>query len=241
MRFVVDTDAFTNYGGSLDAKEGFTLSDIRVIDDSGTVLFQDDIENPSTMFHYAVSTGFDDWAYYNLNFGSMEELFNFEDSSASNPATNNAPGWSKGSAWAYGQLGSAAGPTDEPSFPYLYGTNLNGNYANNQNSLLTSPTYDIPNDGLAYVTFDKWVCTENSWDAVGLQIQVNGGSWSYFDPQIPGWYDGSPGYSGNQMYGNDAWMSGDCGQTNFENRQAPLSSYSGTKLDLDLDYLQILQ
>jgi hypothetical protein len=160
----------------------------------------------------------------------MEELFNFEDSSASNPATNNAPGWSKGSAWAYGQLGSAAGPTDEPSFPYLYGTNLNGNYANNQNSLLTSPTYDIPNDGLAYVTFDKWVCTENSWDAVGLQIQVNGGSWSYFDPQIPGWYDGSPGYSGNQMYGNDAWMSGDCGQTNFENRQAPLSSYSGDEV-----------
>ena len=69
---------------------------------------------------------------------------------------------------------------------------LNGNYANNQNSLLTSPTYDIPNDGLAYLTFDKWICTENSWDAVGLQIQVNGGSWNYFDPQIPGWYDGSP-------------------------------------------------
>lgn len=230
MRFVVDTDSFTNYGGSLDNKEGLTLSDIRVVDESGAILFQDDIENPSTMFHYAVSPYYDDWAYYSLNFGSMEELFNFEDSTASNPETNNAPGWSKGSAWNYGQLGAGAGPTDEPSFPYLYGTNLNGNYANNQNSLLTSPAYEIPNDGLAYVTFDKWVCTENYWDAVGLEIQVNGGSWSYFDPQIPGWYDGSPGYSGNQMYGNDAWMNGDCGQTNFENRQAPLSSYSGDEV-----------
>jgi len=93
---------------------------------------------------------------------------------------------------------------------------------------------NIPNDGLAYLTFDKWICTENSWDAVGLQIQVNGGSWNYFDPQIPGWYDGSPGYSGNQMYGDDAWMNGDCGQTDFENRQAPLSSYAGDTVKIQI-------
>ena len=186
------------------------------------------------MSHYPVtfgtSTGYDDWNYYILTGGILSEVYGFEDSTAGNPSTSNAPGWSKQSAWNYGQLGTNAGPSDEPSFPYVYGTNLNGNYANNQNSLLTSPTYDIPNDGLAYVTFDKWICTENSWDAVGLQIQVNGGSWNYFDPQIPGWYDGSPGYSGNQMYGHDAWMGGDCNQQEFENRQAPLSSYAGDEL-----------
>ena len=236
IRFVVDTDSWTNYGGNYpgDTQEGFTLEDIRVVDDSGTVLFRDDLENQNTMTHYGTgigtSIGYDDWNYYILTGGVLEEIFGFEDSTASNPTTSNAPGWSKQSAWNYGQLGTNAGPDDEPSFPYVYGTNLNGNYANNQNSLLTSPTYDIPNDGLAYLTFDKWICTENSWDAVGLQIQVNGGSWNYFDPQIPGWYDGSPGYSGNQMYGHDAWMSGDCNQDDFENRQAPLSSYAGDEL-----------
>ena len=237
IRFIVDTDLYTNYGGSYpgDSKEGFTLEDIRVLDSSGLILFRDDLEDPSTMYHYGtnvgtLAAGYDDWSYYVLNGGVMEQIFGFEDSSASDPVASNAIGWSKQSAWNYGQLGSSAGPTSEPSFPYVYGTNLNGVYSNNQNSLLTSPTYEIPNDGLAYVTFDKWICTENSWDAVGLQIQVNGGSWSYFDPQIPGWYDGSPGYSGNQMYGNDAWMGGDCGQTNFENRQAPLSSYAGDEV-----------
>ena len=236
IRFVVDTDSWTNYGGNYpgDTQEGFTLEDIRVVDDSGVVLFRDDLENQNTMTHYGTgigtSVGYDDWNYYILTGGVLEEIFGFEDSTASNPSTSNAPGWSKQSAWNYGQLGTNAGPDDEPSFPYVYGTNLNGNYANNQNSLLTSPTYDIPNDGSAYLTFDKWICTENSWDAVGLQIQVNGGSWNYFDPQIPGWYDGSPGYSGNQMYGHDAWMSGDCNQDDFENRQAPLSSYAGDEL-----------
>ncbi len=234
IRFIVDTDQYTNYGGTYpgDSQEGFTLEDIRVVDDSGTILFRDDLENPSSMFHYGTTVGastgsYDDWGYYTLTGGEMEERFDFEDSTASNPSTGNAPGWTKQSAWQYGQLGSGAGPTQEPSFPYVYGTNLGGSYSNNQNSLLTSPTYEIPSDGLAYLTFDKWVCTENYWDAVGLQIKVNSGSWNYFDPQIPGWYDGSPGYSGNQMYGHDAWMGGDCGQTNFENRQAPLAAYAG--------------
>ena len=237
IRFIVDTDQYTHYGGICcgDSQEGFTLEDIRVVDNSGTILFRDDLDNPTTMFHYGTTVGsslgnYDDWAYYTLTGGELDEQFGFEDSTASSPATSNAAGWSKQSAWNYGQLGTSAGPANEPSFPYVYGTNLNGVYSNSQNSVLTSPTYDIPSEGLAYLTFDKWVCTENYWDAVGLQIKVNSGSWNYFDPQIPGWYDGSPGYSGNQMYGHDAWMGGDCGQTDFENRQASLSSYAGDTL-----------
>ena len=237
IRFIVDTDGGTHYGGICcgDSQEGFTLEDIRVVDNSGTILFRDDLDNPATMFHYGtnvgvLAAGYDDWSYYTLTGGELDEQFGFEDSTASSPTTSNAAGWSKQSAWNYGQLGSSAGPANEPSFPYVYGTNLQGSYGNNQNSLLTSPTYDIPSEGLAYLTFDKWVCTENYWDAVGLQIKVNSGSWSYFDPQIPGWYDGAPGYSGNQMYGHDAWMGGDCGQTDFENRQASLSNYAGDEV-----------
>ena len=236
IRFVVDTDLYTNYGGTFpaDAQEGFTLEDIRVVDDLGTVLFRDDLENQFSMSHYPITfgtaVGYDDWNYYILTGGILSEVYGFEDSTAGNPSSSNAPGWSKQAAWNYGQLGPNAGPDDEPSFPYVYGTNLNGNYANGQNSLLTSPTYQIPTDGSAFLTFDKWICTENSWDAVGLQIKVNSGSWNYFDPQIPGWYDGSPGFSGNQMYGHDAWMNGDCSQDEFENRQAPLSNYAGDEL-----------
>ncbi|MGB0622763.1 MAG: DUF7151 family protein [Candidatus Thalassarchaeaceae archaeon] len=233
IRFVVDTDSWTNYGGNYpgDTQEGFTLEDIRVVDDSGTVLFRDDLENQNTMTHYGTgigtSIGYDDWNYYILTGGVLEEIFGFEDSTASNPTSSNAPGWSKQSAWNYGQLGTNAGPDDEPSFPYVYGTNLNGNYGNGQNSFLTSPTYSIPTDGLAYVTFDKWICTENNWDAIALQFKVNGGSWNYFDPQIPGWYDGNPSYISSI---SDAWMNGDCNQDYFENRKAPLSNYAGDDL-----------
>ena len=143
----------------------------------------------------------------------MENIFGFEDSTASNPSTSNAEGWTKQSAWNYGQLGSNAGPSNEPSFPYVYGTNLNGNYGNGVNSMLTSPTYSIPNDGQAYLRFDKWICTENNFDAIALQFKVNGGSWNYFDPQIPGWYDGNPSYISSITNG---WMAGDCNQDYFE-------------------------
>jgi hypothetical protein len=161
----------------------------------------------------------------------------FEDSTASDPATTNAAGWSKSGSsgacgWQYGQLGSASGAgTQEPSFPYLYGTNLNGNYCNSADAYVKSPVYSIPSNGSTQLTFDKWVCTENYWDAVGLYIKVNNGGWQYFDPGIAGWYDGSVGYSGNAMYGNNAWMSGDCGNGGvFETLVAPLDAYAGDDL-----------
>ena len=85
IRFVVDTDAWTNYGGNYpgDTQEGFTLEDIRVVDDSGIVLFRDDLDNQFSMNHYPVTfgtiVGYDDWSYYTLTGGVLEEIFGFEE------------------------------------------------------------------------------------------------------------------------------------------------------------------
>ena len=238
LRIIVDTDLYTHYGGNYpgDQLEGLTVADLRVVDYNDVILFQDDIDDPTTMSHYGTSVsgttaGIDDWQYHIFSAGIMSDQLGFEDVTASDPSQNNADGWTRsGAAWEYGQLGIAAGPTNEPSFPYVYGTNLDGSYSNNANAFVISPTYSIPADGSAYLTFDKWVCTENYWDAVGMYIKVNNAPWQYFDPGLPGWYDGTPGYSGNAMYGNDVWMGGDCGQSDFENRMAPLDSYAGSNV-----------
>jgi len=239
MRIVVDTDQYTHYGGSYpgDQKEGVTVDAIRVVDYADTVLFQDLVETPSSMFHYGVNQGVDQWTHYIWTRGVQSVQMGFEDSTASDPATSNSAGWSKSGStgtcgWQYGQLGSASGAgTQEPSFPYLYGTNLNGNYCNGADAYVKSPVYSIPSNGSTQLTFDKWVCTENYWDAVGLYFKVNNGGWQYFDPGIAGWYDGSVGYSGNAMYGNNAWMSGDCNNGGiFETLVAPLDAYAGDDL-----------
>ena len=242
MRIIVDTDLYTHYGGSCcgDSREGLTVKEFRVYTDDDTVIFEDDFFTSTTMSDYIATppsgTGSaNDWAHYVLATGDIYESLGFEDSGANAPTVSDADGWSRNptsgsnaNKWSLGQLGSQAGPsTMEPSFPYVYGVNLNGNYGNQADAYLTSPSYEIPANSSATLTFEKWVCTENYWDAIGLYIKVNNGAWQYFDPGITGWYDGSVGYSGNGMYGNDAWMGGDCGQTEFENRQASLSQYAG--------------
>ena len=244
MRIIVDTDQYTHYGGSYpgDEKEGLTVDAIRVVDYNDTVLFQDLVETPASMFHYGATmnsgtAGSDQWVHYIWTRGTQSVSMGFEDSTASDPTTNNAAGWSKSGStgscgWQYGQLGSSSGAgSQEPSFPYLYGTNLNGVYCNNADAYVISPTFSIPANGSTHLTFDKWICTENYWDAIGLYIKVNNGGWQYFDPGIAGWYDGSVGYSGNAMYGNNAWMSGDCNNGGiFETLVAPLDSYAGDDL-----------
>jgi len=246
IRIIVDTDLYNGYGGQYpgDSREGLSVSGMRVYNDSSnstmSPLQNIDFEVSTTFSSYLATPPsgnayIDEWAYYTFTRGDVIELLGFEDSGANNPTVSDAPGWSRsssssstGAKWSLGQLGSSAGPTDpEPSFPYVYGVNLNGDYANNADAYLKSPSYQIPANSSATLTFNKWICTENYYDGIALQIKVNNAAWQYFDPGIAGWYDGSVGYSGNAMYGEDAWMTGDCGQSGFENRQAPLAAYAG--------------
>ena len=257
MRFIVDTDLYNNYGGGFpgDAQEGLTVSEIRVYIDDDNIAHSDDFYTTTTASNYVANppTGAsttNQWGHHIFTTGGQYQSLSFEDSGANAPTVSDASGWSRnpsssstaiGNKWALGQLGPNAGPsTQEPSFPYVYGTNLNGDYGNQADAYLISPSYSIPAGSSATLTFNKWVCTENYWDAVGLYIKVNSGAWTYFDPGIANWYDGSVGYSGNSMFGNNAWMSGDCNQDEFENRQASLSQYAGDtvkfRFRLDTDF-----
>ena len=235
LRAVVDTDGSVNYGGTLDSKEGLTISSIRIYKNSTTLLTEDTLSNQNSFTDYSVNTGAaNDWFYTTMIKGVIDELMSFEDSTANAPTVNDADGWSRnpsggsnGLKWSLGQLGSGAGPILEPSFPYLYGTNLNGAYSGAADAYLISPSYDLPANSTPTLTFEKWVCTYYYYGAVGLFIKVDGGSWQYFDPNIAGWYDGGVWSTVNSMYGNDVWTNGDCSNDYLENRKAPLEAYAG--------------
>ena len=238
MRIIVDTDGGTEYGYPPDSREGLTVSGVRVHVDANTLAHEDDFNTSASATHHLATppsgvADSDEWGHIQL--GMVLQILDFEDSVANAPTVSDADGWSRdpssgsvGRRWTLGQLGTAAGPdTVEPSFPYVYGTNLNGTAGTSTNARLISPTYDIPANTSATLTFEKWICTQVYYNALGLYISVNNGSWQYFDPGIAGWYDGEVVYKDNALHGKHAWMDGDCYQDGFENRRAPLSQYAG--------------
>ena len=196
IRFIVDSDAgIPHYGGISDEQEGLTVDGIRVVDGSGNIVFEDDFEIATSAYHYGAvypypssntQAGADDWAHYVFTRGGQDITKGFEDSTASNPQTSTPIGWTRattsGTAWSYGQLGSGAGPLEEPSFPYLVGTNLGGAYAGSTNSQITSPWYSLPSNSSASLVFDHWACIESPWDGGYIEIKVNNGAWNHFDP-----------------------------------------------------------
>ena len=244
MRIIVDTSRNTGYGGSypMDSREGLTVSGVRVHVDANTLAHEDAFNTSASATHHlatrpsgSVGTDSDEWGHHIVPRGAVLQILDFEDSVVNESTVSDADGWSRdpssgsvGKRWTLGQLGTAAGPdTVEPSFPYVYGTNLNGLYDDNADASLISPTYDIPANTSATLTFEKWICMRFDHDALGLYISVNNGSWQYFDPGIAGWYDGEVGSMSNALYGEPAWLDGDCYQDGFENRRAPLSQYAG--------------
>ncbi len=257
IRFIVDSDAYIpQYGGSpADELEGLTVFAIRIVDGSDNVVFEDDLETTTTMYHYGAvwpspssntQAGVDDWAYYIFAEGDQDVIRGFEDSSASNPSTsmpgggwtrNNANG-AAGAKWSYGQITSAAGPTNsEPSFPYAMAINLGGIYAGNLNADLISPEYTLPANSSSSLVFDHWACFENNWDGGGIFIKVNSGSWNYWDPgnnfydtpSIAYTYAGIP--QGSNYFGSvhctGSGSTYSVATTAFEHKEASLAQYAG--------------
>ena len=166
MRFIVDTDLYNNYGGGFpgDAQEGLTVSEIRVYIDDDNIAHSDDFYTTTTASNYVANppTGAsttNQWGHHIFTTGGQYQSLSFEDSGANAPTVSDASGWSRnpsssstaiGNKWALGQLGPNAGPsTQEPSFPYVYGTNLNGDYGNQADAYLISPSYsDLQQVGL---------------------------------------------------------------------------------------------
>ena len=252
IRFIVDSDQFTpHYGGNApgDSQEGLTVDNIRVVDGSGNIFLEDDFETTTTgAYHYPAvfpnpssntQTGVDDWAHYIFTSGEQDIIKGFEDSTASNPSTNMPSGWTRnnngGASWNYGQISGNTGPSDEPSFPYLMATNLNGAYGASANDILTGPTYSLPANSSASLVFDHWACCEAPWDGAYIQIKVNNGGWNHFDPGA-GFYSHISTYGPftgtntpvfGQLKCTGAGATWTVTDTTFDHKVADLSQYAG--------------
>ena len=256
IRFIVDSDPYApHYGGSApgDEQEGLTVDNIRVVDGSGTIVFEDNFETTTTAHHYGAvfpypssntQAGADDWAHYVFVRGNQDITKGFEDSTASNPSTNMPSGWtrnpnsgSNSNKWSYGQITGNSGPTDEPSFPYAVAINLAGTYGSSLNANLYSPTFSLPANSTASFVMDHWACFENNWDGAGIFIKVNGGSWSYWDPGNNFYDTPSIAYTYTSIpQGSNYFGSVHCtgsgstytvSTTQFESKEASLAAYAG--------------
>lgn len=238
LRIIVDTDYYNNYGGSLDAREGLTVDEIRVVDSSNSMLFLDDLETPSTMTHASIGATADDWQHLVLLRGAQSVRMGFEDSTASAPSVSDAPGWSRTNSmssgscsgdtckWTLNKINSNSGPSDIASFPYAYGVAFSGSYSSYiQEARLFSPSYQIPANGNAFLTFDHWAYMEPTWDGGAVFIKVNNGSWQHFDPG--NWYDSQVSYNYHNLYGYDTFASQSSANGGMKNMQASLLNYQG--------------
>ena len=238
FRIIVDTDYYNNWGGSLDAREGLTVDEIRVVDYSNSILFIDDLDSLSSMAHNSIGATADDWQHLVLLRGSQTVRMGFEDSTASSPSITDASGWSRTNSmssgscsgdtckWTLNKINSNSGPTGTASFPYAYGIAFSGSYSSYiQEARLFSPSYDIPANGNAFLTFDHWTDMEPNWDGGAVFIKVNNGSWQHFDPG--NWYDSQVSYNYNNLYGYDTFSSQSSANGGMKSMQASLLNYQG--------------
>jgi hypothetical protein len=238
FRIVVDTDYYNNWGGTLDAREGLTVDEIRVVDYSNSILFVDDLDSLSSMTHNPIGASADDWQHLVLLRGAQTVRMGFEDSTASAPSITDASGWSRTNSmssgscsgdtckWTLNKINSNSGPGGTASFPYAYGIAFSGSYSSYiQEARLFSPSYDIPANGNAFLTFDHWTDMEPNWDGGAVFIKVNNGSWQHFDPG--NWYDSQVSYNYNNLYGYDTFSSQSSANGGMKNMQASLLNYQG--------------
>ena len=243
LRIIVDTDGSVTYGSPQDNFEGVFLTDISLVTPGTAVLWSDDLSTSTTFFHYAATPPassfggpFDDWGHIQRFGGRVDQTLGFENSFATPPSTEHASGWSHSGStgattWDYGFPGSSLTLSEPKSFPYLYGTGLTGEYSDNWNGYLQSPQYDIPPSG-ATLQFAKWACMDSfDGDGAVLQYKVNNGGWQYFQPSIPGWYDGTKSSTWNNPFGNnEVWIDDDCGLSTMSMREAPLDQWGGDSM-----------
>ena len=243
LRIIVDTDGSVTYGSPQDNFEGVFLTDVSLVTPGSAVHWSDDLATSTTFFHYAATPPgssfggpFDDWGHIQRFGGQVNQRLGFENSFATPPTTNHASGWSHSGStgattWEYGFPAPSLTLSEPMSFPYLYGTGLTGEYLDNWNGYLQSPQYDIPPSG-ATLQFAKWACMDSfDGDGAVLQYKVNNGGWQYFQPSIPGWYDGTKTSTWNNPFGNnEVWIDDDCGLDVMSMREAPLDQWGGESM-----------
>lgn len=87
-------------------------------------------------------------------------------------------GWTsygENNSWARGI--PTSGPGGAVSGEYVYATNPEGTYNNNENSTLLMPPIDLP-EGNAYLQFEHWYNIENNWDFAHVFISTDMQQWT---------------------------------------------------------------
>jgi hypothetical protein len=101
-----------------------------------------------------------------------------------------------------------------------WGTDLNGNYENNANELLTSPMINLSGYTNAYLSFYIYVDCETYWDGAELLLSSNGSTFSK-EGLYPGFYDSTSIVSLNSSGGWDGDSEG------WIKKIIDISSYAG--------------
>ena len=258
IRIVVDTSSQQNYGGNfIDNREGLSISEIRVVDNNGNNLFLDSFDNSSSMTHFGINSGADDWNFITLDRGRQTNFRNFEDSTANSPTVSNAEGWTRQTKmnsvaqcgsdrckFTLNKMSQDSGPDTSSSFPYAYGIAFSGNYDSYiDEAKLISPWYDIPLNGTSYFTFDHWSCAENARDGGAVFIKTSSGNWQHFNPG--NWYTstaintaghelaGKATFATNHCnYGGSSWTSNSA----MTNLQANLDNFKGQQVKFKFSF-----
>ncbi|MBP2076442.1 S8 family peptidase [Oceanobacillus polygoni] len=87
-------------------------------------------------------------------------------------------GWTifgENSSWERGI--PTSGPGEAASGEYVYATNPEGTYNNNENGTLVMPPIDLP-EGESYLQFNQWYNIENNWDFGHVFISTDQEEWT---------------------------------------------------------------
>lgn len=147
--------------------------------------------------------------------------------------------------WAHGVPAYASGPAAVSG--KVWGTNLTGNYNNNDCAALTSPTLSVPAGTNVSLTWRQWVKTESAYDGGVLEVSNDGGAtWGIVNPWggypralntaarqcIHGVFSSSPplqsGWSGTLSSGSTSWLNGGANLAAYAGQDVVLRYHWGT-------------
>ncbi len=200
LRVNIETDNFpgTGYGGlTMNPPEGLFIDDVIVT--SGTAGNQtthlnlnfSDI-NDGNAYHGSIGNGYDEWQYlpfYGIN-GPSFQVDSFEDAPLLPEGwridTIRGEGWefrSHNNTWNYGPDAPANGS-------HYAGIEFGGLYRPDTWTHLISPTFNVPANSHARISFKQFVCAEQYWDGGVLYISNDDGrNWIPYGANEPNFYD----------------------------------------------------
>ena len=192
LAFRVITDANVGYGNAgVDGWEGIAIDDLRAITYGGpgntTVRMLDNFTATPVLgqgMNLSQSNSTNEWVWTQTLGANGATWWN-----ASFESGRMVPrGWSialeRGQGWDVGALpnGTTSGPRAWPSGQQGAGIVLDGDYAAESLAYMTSPSYSLPDNSSARLSFRSWVCTETDWDGGAVQISVDDGATWWYPP-----------------------------------------------------------